>query len=143
MRITPRAQEINDVVELLESCEGDDPKAVAKALIKGVADILAMRDSYVLAHTWGDGTRGLNWGPFGSEGDAKKFGEKLGGIGGTAYVVPLSSAEVLLANQNGKAGWTPWCVVPECGHAPFAHSSEGTARGACQVPTCNCGGYRK
>lgn len=143
MRITPRAQEVNAVVELLESCEGDDPKAVAKALIKSVADILEMRDLWVLAHAWADGTRGLNYGPFGTEGDAKKFGERLGGIGGTAYVVPLSSPAVLLANQEGKKGWTPWCVVPECGHAPFTHSSEGTARGACMVPGCPCETYKR
>ncbi|USH45894.1 hypothetical protein SEA_VIEENROSE_59 [Streptomyces phage VieEnRose] len=143
MRITPRAQEINRVTEILESGEYDGPKDMAKALLKEMADILAMRDSFVLAHTWADGSRGLNYGPFGTEGDAKKFGERLGGVGGTAHVVPLSSPEVLIANQDGKKSWTPWCVNEECGHAPFAHSMAAAARGECQVPGCPCTTYRK
>ncbi|MET9862005.1 hypothetical protein ABZY93_22360 [Streptomyces smyrnaeus] len=143
MRITPRAQEVNRVVEILESGDFDGPKDMAKALLKEMADILAMRDSFALAHTWVDGTKGLNYGPFGTEGDAKKFGERLGGVGRTAHVVPLSSPEALIANQDGKKGWAPWCTDPECGHAPFAHSMAAAARGECQVPGCPCAAYRK
>ncbi|AKY03738.1 hypothetical protein AVT26_gp56 [Streptomyces phage Lannister] len=143
MRITPRAQEVNAVVEILESGEFDGPKDMAKALIKEVAQILAMRDGYALAHTWQDGTAGLNFGPFGTEGDAAKFGERLGGVGGTAHVVKLASPEVLIANQDGKKGWTPFCLVEGCGHAPFAHSMAGTSRGACMVDGCECSTYRK
>ncbi|QAY17737.1 hypothetical protein SEA_ASTEN_56 [Streptomyces phage Asten] len=143
MRITPRAQEVNAVVEVLESGEYDDAKSLAKALIKEVAQILAQRDGFALAHTWRDGTAGLNFGPFGTEGDAQKFGERLGGVGGTAHVVKLSSPEVLIANQDGKKGWTPFCLVEGCGHAPFTHSMAGTSRGACMVDGCECSTYRK
>ncbi|ANT41062.1 hypothetical protein BI024_gp58 [Streptomyces phage Nanodon] len=143
MRITPRAQEINAVVELLESDEFEDSKQAAKAIIKEVASILAMRDSFALAHIWQDGTAGLSYAPFGTEGDAKKFGERLGGVGGTAHVVKLVSPEALIANQDGKAGWTPFCLVDGCGHAPFTHSMAGTSRGACMVDGCECSTYRK
>ncbi|AOQ27033.1 hypothetical protein SEA_GODPOWER_58 [Streptomyces phage Godpower] len=143
MRITPRAQEVNAVLEIMESDEFEDGKSMAKALIKEVAQILAQRDSFALAHTWQDGTAGLNFGPFGTEGDATKFGERLGGVGGTAHVVKLSSPEVLIANQDGKKGWTPFCLVEGCGHAPFAHSMAGTSRGACMVDGCECSTYRK
>lgn len=143
MRITPRAHEVGRVIEILESEEFDDAKAMAKAIIKEVADILAMRDSFALAHVWGDGSKGLNYGPFGTKGDAEKFGERLGGVGGTAHVVKLSSPEELLANQVGKKGWAPWCLDEGCGHAPFTHSQEAQTRGACIVSGCSCTAYRK
>lgn len=143
MRITPRKQEVDEVEALLEGDQYDDSKAAAKGLFKTVADLMAMRDTWILVHTWSDGTRGLNYGPFGSESEAVKFGERLGGVGGTAVVVPLHSPGVLAAAQDGKKSWSPLCLDEDCGHAPFTHSMAGTSRAGCQIPGCTCSQYRK
>jgi hypothetical protein len=143
MRITPRKQEVDEVEALLEGDDFDNSKDAAKALFKLVGNRLAMRDMWACVHTWADGTRGLNYGPFGTEGDAQRFGERLGGVGGTVQIVPIYSPEALIANQDGKKSQSPWCLDEGCGHAPFAHSMAGTSRGACQIPGCPCGQYRK
>ena len=87
-----------------------------------------------LVHTWSDGSRGLNWAPFGNEAEAKGFASKLA-IGGTGRLVKLNSPGVMLANIDGKKGWKGYCQHSECGHAPFTHSAASAARGACQILT--------
>ncbi|AWY07627.1 hypothetical protein SEA_YOSIF_63 [Streptomyces phage Yosif] len=143
MRFTPRAQEYNRIVEILESSEYDNAKDMAKALIKEMVEILAMRDTYAGVHVWQDGKKGVNYGPFYSEGDAEKFVQYLGGIGGKLGLVKLYSPGAMQANYEGKKGWTPWCLDPGCGHAPFTHSMAGPARGKCHLPTCPCEKYKK
>lgn len=143
MRFTPRAQEYNKIVEILESSDYPDAKSMAKALINEMVEILSMRDVYAGTHTWKDGEKGLNYGPFYSEADIKSYLQHLGGLGGRFHVVKLYSPGALKANDIGKKGWSPWCLHPECGHAPFTHSMAAAARGACQLPTCPCTAYKK
>ncbi|MFG3223292.1 hypothetical protein ACGF07_00735 [Kitasatospora sp. NPDC048194] len=142
MRLTPRKEEVSAVKALLESEDFDNADQMAKAVIKEVGEVLQMRDWYALAHTWKDGTRGLNWAPFGNEAEAKSFADKIA-IGGTARLVKLYSPGVMLANIDGKKGWKGYCQDSECGHAPFTHSTVSAARGACHIPTCPCGQFRK
>jgi hypothetical protein len=137
VRITPRAEEISAVVEILESGEYDSAADMAKPLIRAVADMLSMRDCIALVHTWSDGARGLNFGPFGSEVEAKSFAGKLS-IGGTGHLVKLYSPGTMLANAEGRKGWKGYCFHPQCGHAAFTHSARGTARGECQLTGCPC-----
>jgi hypothetical protein len=143
MRFTPRAQEYNRIVEILESSDYQDAKDMAKAILKETIDILSMRDTFAGTHTWQDGSRGLNYGPFYSEADIKSTLQHLAGVGGKFHAVKLYSPGAIVANDIGKKGWTPWCLHPECGHAPFMHSMAGPARGACQLATCTCDKYRK
>jgi hypothetical protein len=143
MRYTPRAQEYNRIVEILESSDYADAKAMAKALLKEMVDILSMRDTFAGTHVWSDGRKGCNYGPFYSEGDAEKFVETLGGVGGKFHVVKLFAPGAAWANANGKKNWTPWCLHPDCGHAPYTHSMAGPSRGACQIPSCKCDKYKK
>ncbi|WKU46773.1 hypothetical protein Q3V23_23430 [Streptomyces sp. VNUA116] len=142
MRLTPRREEIDAVKALLESPDFDSADQMAKAVIKEVASILQMRDWVALVHTWSDGSRGLNWGPFGNEAEAKSFASKMA-FGGTGRLVKLHSPGVMLANTDGKPGWKGYCQHDQCGHAPFTHSAATAARGACQIPTCPCGAFRK
>ncbi|MFI1799824.1 hypothetical protein ACH427_21065 [Streptomyces sp. NPDC020379] len=127
---------------LLESPDFDSADQMAKAVIKEVAGILQMRDWIALVHTWGDGSKGLNFAPFGNEVEARAFASKMA-FGGTGRLVKLHAPGVMLANHNGKPGWKGYCQHPECGHAPFTHSAASAARGACQIPTCPCDRFRK
>ncbi|MGW2539646.1 hypothetical protein ACWC5I_01895 [Kitasatospora sp. NPDC001574] len=130
------------VKALLESENFDSADQMAKALLKEVGEILQMRDWVALVHTWKDGSRGLNFAPFGNESEAIAFADKIA-IGGTGRLVKLYSPGVMLANVSGKKGWKGYCLDADCGHAPANHSAVGAARGACHIPTCPCGHFQK
>ncbi|WP_438470730.1 hypothetical protein [Streptomyces asiaticus] len=142
MRLTPRAHEIQRVVDILEDPTFDSPEQLAKAVIKEVAEIVQMRDLFVMVHTWADGSKGLNFGPFGAVGEAESFAKKMS-FGGTGRVVPLTSSGVALANAEGKDNWPGYCYDSECGHAPFTHAAEGSSRGKCHVTMCKCSKFVK
>ncbi|MFI9205258.1 hypothetical protein [Streptomyces sp. NPDC053048] len=137
MRITPRKEEIEAIKALLEDPTFESADQMAKVIYKTAAELLQMRDLFALVHTWKDGYRGLNFGPFGSEAEIKTFASKMA-FGGTGRVVKLYSPGVMLANVDGKKGWKGYCFDPECGHAPFTHSIANASRGACHIPTCPC-----
>jgi hypothetical protein len=143
LRITPRSHEIQKVVDLLEDPTFDSPEQMAKAVIKEVGDMLQMRDLFALVHTWADGSRGLNFAPFGSVAEAESFAKKVS-IGGTGRVVPLTSSGIILANVEGKQdGWPGYCWNPECGHSPNNHAIVGSSRGKCHMTMCNCDKFVK
>lgn len=130
------------VVALLESDEFDSAEKMAKALIKSVADMLDMRDWYALTHRTEDEALGINWGPYGSESDAFAVAAKVG-LTGKWSAVRLASPGVLLANVDGKPGAKGYCQHPGCGHATFIHLTDGSARGKCPLPTCDCPKFTK
>ncbi|MDX3525113.1 hypothetical protein P1P75_01280 [Streptomyces sp. ID05-39B] len=142
MRITPRAYEIKKIVDILEDPTFDSPDQMAKAVIKEVGDMLQMRDLYVLTHTWADGTKGLNMGPFGAAAEAESFAKKMS-FGGTGKVIPLTSSGVLLANHDGKKSWPGYCWDSDCGHSPVNHAIDGSSRGKCHIATCKCDKFVK
>ncbi|WP_329289497.1 hypothetical protein [Streptomyces pseudovenezuelae] len=142
MRITPRAYEVKKVVDILEDPTFDSPEQMAKAVIKEVGDMLQMRDLYVLVHTWADGSKGLNMGPFGAVAEAETFAKKMS-FGGTGRVVPITSSGVILANHDGKTSWPGYCWNPECGHSPTNHAMDGSSRGKCHISVCNCSKFMK
>ncbi|AXQ61115.1 hypothetical protein SEA_HANK144_62 [Streptomyces phage Hank144] len=142
MRITPRTHEIQRVVDILEDPTFDSPDQLAKAVIKEVADIIQMRDLVVLVHTWADGSKGMNMGPFGNLAEAEAFAKKMS-FGGTGRPVPIVSSGVLLANHDGKTSWPGYCWNPACGHAPWTHALDGASRGECREPKCECSRFVK
>ncbi|WP_031513628.1 hypothetical protein [Streptomyces sp. NRRL F-5123] len=143
MRITPRTHEIKRVVDIMDDETFEGPEQMAKALIKEIGDMLQMRDLVVLVHTWADGTKGLNIGPFGAAAEAEAFAKKVH-IGGTGRVVPLTSSGIILANADGKAeGWPGYCWNPECGHSPNNHAIDGSSRGKCHILSCKCDKFTK
>jgi hypothetical protein len=142
MRLTPRAHEIQRVVDILEDPTFESPEQLAKAVIKEVADIVQMRDLFVMVHTWESGHKGLNFGPFGSTAEAEAFAKKMS-FGGTGRLVPLTSSGIMLANHDGKTGWPGYCYDPHCGHAPWTHAIEGASRGKCHLTECPCTKYVK
>ncbi|MEU8621390.1 hypothetical protein [Streptomyces sp. NPDC048623] len=110
---------------------------MAKAVLKESASILQMRDLFVLTHRWNDGSKGLNYGPFGSTAEAEAFAKKMS-FGGAGRAIPLTSSGIALANHDGKVGWPGYCYDPSCGHPPFTHSAAGAGRGKCQLGECDC-----
>lgn len=132
MRITPRKDETERVVALLESDEFDSADKMAKAIIKEVADILSMRDYYAITHRWGD-NKGINWGPYGSESEAAKVAEKLQ-LGGKWGLVKVYSSGMLAARMDGKLGWKGLCQ--SCGHVAEDHLMVASSRGRCAREDC-------
>ncbi|MFD7259356.1 hypothetical protein [Streptomyces sp. NPDC059874] len=130
------------MVDILEDPTFDSPEQLAKAVIKEVGDMLQMRDLFVMVHTWADGTKGLNFGPFGAVAEAESFAKKMS-VGGTGRVVPLTSSGIALANAEGKENWPGYCYAEGCGHAPWSHAVDGASRGKCHLSTCNCNKFVK
>lgn len=141
MRITPRREETERVKAILESDNYADADSMAKALIKEVAEMLAMRDWFAGAMFMDDGKPfSPPYGPFASEADALAVFKKTG-IGGHLRLAKVYAAGVLLANAQGKKGWPGYCT--ECGHSPVLHSSVGVGRGKCVLSICDCKQFKK
>ncbi|GIE98958.1 hypothetical protein [Paractinoplanes rishiriensis] len=141
MKLTPRGPEVDAVVRLLEDDSYASAEALARAIIKTVADELDLRDWYALTHRWRDGTRGINWGPFASPIEALRVAEYIGA--GQFGAVKLYSPGVLVANAKGRKNTAGYCRRPECGHAPFLHLMAGSGRGGCGLSSCGCPRFTK
>ncbi|MFC4089321.1 hypothetical protein [Micromonospora sp. GCM10011541] len=139
MRITPRREEVKVIVDLLESDQFDSAEAMAKALIKEVAELMDMRDWVALTHRFGEQDRvGINWGPFASDSEATKYASKIG-INGKFTAVKLYSPGLLLANATqAKRPTKDFCTNPFCMHAGSLHSAVGNGRGKCVLELCPC-----
>ncbi|MEV4642743.1 hypothetical protein AB0J80_35905 [Actinoplanes sp. NPDC049548] len=141
MLITPRAEEVNQVVAILESGEFSGPEPMAKALIKQIADILSYREWWVLTHRFGNGQVGVNWAPFASQNEALKTAHRIA-LNGKFSAIKLHSSGALLANLTSSRR-KGWCQVDGCGHADWVHLMNGTTRGKCGLESCPCTAYQK
>lgn len=141
MLITPRAEEVQLIVDILESGEFDSPQQMAKALLKQAADILSYRDWFALTHRYGAGQLGLNWAPFASHSEAARAAEKIA-IGGLFSTVKLHSSGALLANATSSKR-KGWCQTEGCGHADWLHLQDRSSRGKCGLETCPCTHFLK
>ncbi|MFY1686315.1 hypothetical protein [Plantactinospora sp. WMMB782] len=135
MRLTPRGEEVREVVATLESDDFDTPEDMAKALIKQVADLLWFRTWYVLGVRRGEGAA---FGPFSSEAEAKTYGKKYEGAlipPDDWGVVPVYGMGQVATNEAGgrPGGGYGYCATDGCGCPAYAHAQEGTSRGKCVV----------
>ena len=145
MKLTPRADEYKAVLAIMESDEYKTGEAMAKAVVKQVAEMLWNRDWVALSHHFeGNAAFGINWGPFSSDSEALALARKIG-LNGRFGTVHLGSPGALLANVEGKPGAKGYCQTPDCGHAPFVHlmNKNGKQRGVCPLGTCDCTSYQK
>jgi hypothetical protein len=142
VKLTPRGAEVDAVVQLLENGSYATAEALAKDIIKTVADLLDLRDWFALTHRWQDGQRGVNWGPFASPIEALRVAGYVS-VGGQFGTVKLYSPAVLVGNAKGRKNTAGFCCDERCGHAPFTHSMAGPARGACLLATCACPKFTK
>lgn len=141
MNITPRAEEIAEVVAILESGDYDGPEAMAADLIKAVADLLWFRTWWVL------GARGkhvANFGPFASRAEAARWGNQMAGMAvpaewGVAQVHGMG--RIATNAKGGREGGGFGCCVT-CGCPPYAHAMDKSTRGKCVI--CgNCDKYQQ
>lgn len=139
MNLTPRAEEVAEIVAILESGDYDGPQDMAKDLLKKAAGLLWMRDWYVLGAR---GEQHANFGPFASEPEAVKFGNQLAGMvlpqeWGVAKVHGMGRIATNAAGGRDGGGYG-YCVTPGCGCPPYAHAQEASARGKCVIcKTCD------
>lgn len=135
MKLTPRKNEVAAIVELLEKDGYETAEALAKDVIKKVAELFSEREFYALA--WREGPTGLSlcWGPLTSDNEVTKFGEKLA-LGGQAVSVKLGSvASMLECQASAEEGLSKLCTT--CHHPHGTHRHEGKL-GQCMVRGCKC-----
>lgn len=142
MRFTPRKDEVQAVVDVLESGEFDDAPQMAKALLKEVADLLWHRNWYVAGLVGADGKPGPVFGPFSSEGESVKFAEACMGIEGMSVRKAAVNSPARLAGLlHGAPGVKGFCA--NCGDSPFDHLTDGSSRGKCALPECKCDKWKE
>lgn len=138
MKLTPRLEETSRIEALLESVEFTSSKAMATAIIKATAEILSMRDTYALVLRFGD-QQGINFGPYASEVDAHRMGNRLAGAA-PHTISKLYSPGYLLAQFDGHTNWPDFCI---CTHNAAMHINDGVRRGRCGLTSCHCTAYKK
>ncbi|ONI83467.1 hypothetical protein ALI22I_33740 [Saccharothrix sp. ALI-22-I] len=135
MKITPRKNEVAAVVQLLESDGYDSAEALAKDVIKRVAELFADREFYAFVHRFGPGQLQIAWGPFTSDAEVVKFANKAK-LGGEAMSLKLCSTGAFLA-RLGKNQIAPSERCATCNHPHGAHEHP-TFGGRCAVRGCAC-----
>ena len=128
MGITPRKDEVEGVVSLLESDEFDDAGEMAKAIIKLVADVLSQRTTHGVAVGMPGCKPALAVGPFYTVRDARKCVSDAQEAGMEARTHRLSGAGSIRAAQALRAV----CV---CGHRTESHVWT-----TCTIAGCGCAG---
>ncbi|ABP52999.1 hypothetical protein [Salinispora tropica] len=134
MNITPRREEIAEVVAILESGAYDGPDAMAADLIRAVAGLLWFRTWWVLGAR---GPRAANFGPFASEAEAVRWGKQVANMAIPAEwgVVQVHGMGRIATNAKGgrEGGGFGYCVTAGCGCPPYAHAMDKSTRGKCVI----------
>lgn len=136
MRLTPRADEVAHVAAILDA-EHASAMAAAKVVIKEVAEMLWLRDWYLLAAAWieEDGGHTVFFGPYSSEAEARSWAGTFGKDGWMLQVLPMRG---LGKPEERKSGGFGYCCTDGCGHPPWAHLFSGSSRGKCLIcKTCD------
>lgn len=135
----PRRNEVTAVTDLLQSESFDSPEAMAKAIVKAVADELGKRKTFGVAAGFEERPL-LAYGPFYSEADAKRYATRLAASGLDTRVAGLlgPDAYVMDAEPTKKSNK---CA---CGHLAHMHGvwRKGTldpGPGGCAWKGCRCG----
>jgi hypothetical protein len=136
MALTPRKDEVAAIAEILEDPEWASGEAMAKAVLKQAWELFQLRTTY--AYGWRDkgGGETYCWGPFLSESQVQKFGEKIGLTRGEHGAFMLSSPGALLERlEKGDSGNIITCTT--CHHPIGAHEHP-KLYGRCAVKECTC-----
>lgn len=128
MSISPRKVEVDAVVELLTSDTYDTSEAMARDLIKLVADVLSRRDTLGVALSFAGNPPGLAIGPFFSKRDAEKCAQDAREAGMEARVNRLS----------GTGAIRPAAVLTAAFCTACTHRVEMHPNVECYVNRCDC-----
>jgi len=134
MKLTPRKDEINAVIAVLEDPGHKDAQAMARAVIKTVAEALSQREWWLYA--WRDGPGPvLAWGPFASEKDTEVFAGKVA-LKGEHRAIPVYSPYALMERMDKQdKGIQRYCTT--CNHPLGTHQHDRRG-GRCAVRGCDC-----
>lgn len=135
MKLTPRKDEYAVVTEILEDPSFKNADAMAKAVVKAVAEALGQREWWFYA--WRDGDTGpvLTWGPFASEKDVEAFAQKVGLKGESRAMQLFSPGALLDRMEKDDVGVLRYCG--SCKHPIGAHQHPKQS-GICAVRGCSC-----
>lgn len=139
--ITRSKDELARIVALLESDTFPDETALAYAVLKEAAEILADRHLFVI---WSRQYPDVLWGPTYTEKQAEalwlRVGPALGSQGGAILRVAPFPAEPAVHEDKDFHPRTP-CI---CGHPRWRHTNSGK-RSYCgsRKDGCKCGGFTK
>ena len=136
MYLTPRKTEIDAVVPIIESGSFDTPEAMAREVIKVVAQVLSERDTYgVHAYYKVKGAPnfgGLAIGVFYDRRDAEKCAQDVRETGMEARIARLSGTTSIKPPASLQG------VICECGHRKELHPKADRCK---VLPTCPCKGF--
>lgn len=136
MRLTPRGDEVKAIVALLESDGFDSAEALAKAVIKELAERLSDRNWYAWVYRETGDASYLSYGPFTSESEAMKFaGKYVGMLKGQHMILPLYSTNGLVNQLAEYKVKSLFCL--ECDHSLVSHEHP-KKNGKCAVRGCKC-----
>ena len=114
--ISPRKDEIQAVVSILESDEHESPEAMAGAIVRRLGQLFEERDAYGVGIGLPTDDVELAHGPFYNIGDAKRVVNEARARGLRAFIAPLfGPARALLDEEEALA---QRCV---CGHPRELH----------------------
>jgi hypothetical protein len=136
MRLTPRGTEVKAVVELLESDQFDSADALAKAILKRTAELLAERDFYAWVYRESPDAFYISHGPFTSENEAKKFaGKYVDMLKGQHMILPLFSTAQFVERLGSHKMANYHCT--SCKHQLISHEHP-KIQPKCAVRGCRC-----
>lgn len=135
MALSPRRDEVQSIVALLESEDFESADELAKAILKEVAALLSKRDAYGVAIGLPSDGPQLCHGPYYSILDAKRIVREVEARGLVAFIAPLLGAGNALREEEESHGKR--CT---CGHPKELHGMSITPRA---VTTLGCCVYKR
>lgn len=136
MRLTPRGNEVKAVVAIMESDEYDSAEAMAKAVIKRIAELFAEREWAAWVYRENPEAFYLPYGPFSSATEAKRFaGRYVEMLRGQHMILPLYSTSALTERMATYKVPSQFC--DSCNHSLVSHEHP-KIQPKCAVRGCAC-----
>jgi hypothetical protein len=133
MRLIPLLDEVAWIASILNR-QHPSAEAAAKVVIKEVAELLWLRDWYVLTVTWTEDVDGVPqvrvvvFGPYASEAEARQH---AGDFKSPEFRVGVLPMRGLGKPEERPGGGFGYCCADGCGHPAWAHQAAGIRRGKC------------
>lgn len=134
MSISPRKNEIDAAITVLQSEEYETPEQMARALVKSISAELSKRDAFGVGIGLRTDNLRLAHGPYYTQLEAKRVVREAEARGLVAFIAPLLGASNALREEE--EAMNKRCV---CGHPPQLH---GSAIKPKAVTTIGCGVYK-
>lgn len=150
--VTPRKNELDAVIAVMESDEYEDAKATARAIVKALYNEWRRREWWVVAHKVGP-TAGFTTlhGLEPSEKAAERFAQGMGtGIATPLMVFPVGAFEDRLEDMKRDEWTRRRHPCADCGHPKELHGAIGYKGKPVKVPAgkacaanCRCKAFRE